>query len=171
MNRFFFTRWPVLSLFLIAPLMVQGAFNDWAEGLAGKGDGATRDYYNRAARLAWKHYLGDWRDAENRPQGNKPYVTEKLIDNDTPRFVEWEVTSLVQEWLEGRYPNQGMLLRGIEGKGSFHFRSREYEDIEQCPRLILTISNRTLEFIPTADTYLEPSTYRGQGKSETLRIT
>ena len=37
--------------------------NDWGEGTSSRSDGATRDYYNRAGLLTWRHRMGDWRDA------------------------------------------------------------------------------------------------------------
>ena len=74
--------------------------SDWAEGTQGRSDGATRDYYNRAGRLRWTHRLGDWRDAENAPQGKVPYATASVMDDDTGKFVEWDVTSLAREWIE-----------------------------------------------------------------------
>ena len=100
--------------------------SDWAEGARGKSDGATRDYYNRAGLLRWVHRLGDWRDVENTPQGKVPYATASVKDDDTGKFVEWDVTSLVRGWGEGRFKNQGMFLRTIKGGGAFHFRSREH---------------------------------------------
>ena len=52
----------------------QAAKNDWAEGTPGKSNGASRDYYNSAASLPWKHRMGDWRDASDQEQGNAPYA-------------------------------------------------------------------------------------------------
>ena len=39
----------------IWPVGARAAAWDWAEGAGGAADGATRDYYNGAARLAWRH--------------------------------------------------------------------------------------------------------------------
>jgi len=149
---------------------VRAARNDWAEGTPGQPNGATRDYYNRAGLLAWKNYLGDWRDAKNVAQGNAAYATTTLEDDDTARSVEWDVTALVREWVEGRFPNQGMLLRGVEGQGSHHFRSRQWSGADEHPRLVVTTPQGTQSLAPQADTYLEPSTYRSQGHSETLKV-
>jgi hypothetical protein len=39
--------------------VLSAAPNDWAEGTLGEDHGATRDYYNRAGLMPWKHLLGD----------------------------------------------------------------------------------------------------------------
>jgi hypothetical protein len=54
-------------------------------------------------------------------------------------WVEWEVTDLVQSWLEGDFPNYGLALHGPEwdtgyGRG---FASRESGDGSKAPRLFV----------------------------------
>ncbi len=39
---------------LLCVTAVQAAKNDWTEGTSARSDGATRDYYNRAGRLAFE---------------------------------------------------------------------------------------------------------------------
>ena len=85
----------------------------WVEGTQAADDGATRDYYNRAARLAWQNYLGDWRDANDTSQGPSPYGTARLIDNDRPEFIRWDIAPLVREWVNGLHPNKGLIVRRI----------------------------------------------------------
>ena len=86
-------------------------FAHWIEGT----QGATRDYYNRAAHLEWRTFLGDWRDAKGAPQGNEPYAIATLVDDDKPGWIEWDVTTLVREWIAGKSPNKGFFLRPLEG--------------------------------------------------------
>ena len=160
----------VLCAVFTCTSVICAASNDWAEGTKSRADGATRDYYNRAALLKWKHYMGDWHDSNNKPQGNTAYATAELKDNDTVRFVEWDVTALVEEWIKGKCQNQGMLLRSIAGSGTCHFRSREYRDHRQRPQLLISTTNGVIDLTPIADTYLEPSTYRSLGDSETLKV-
>lgn len=157
-------------LLLVCISATQAALNDWAEGTRDKADGASRKYYNRAALLKWQHYMGDWRDAENVPQGNTAYATATLADNETLNRTEWNVTRLVQEWNEGRFQNQGIFLRGLHGRGTYHFRSREYKDPGQHPQLLIATQDGMVTLAPVADTYLEPSTYRSLGDSETLKV-
>ena len=148
------------------------ANNDWAEGTSNSSDGATRDYYNRAASLKWKHHMGDWRDAENAAQGNKPYSSVAVVDNDRGRFVEWDVTPLVRHWISGKYANQGVFLRSTgKNGGTIVFRSREHTGKSQRPRLVITSNRKQVVVTCDADTYLERSTYRSQGHRSELRVS
>ena len=168
----------IFHLLFLPPLLLlawtltsHAAYNDWAEGTQDLADGASRDYYNQAAKLAWDNYLGDWRDATDTPQGSQAYATADILDNDTARPIEWDVTQLVQEWVDGTYTNQGFFLHAISGSGPIDFRSREYTaDPNQTPALIVTTVSGDLSLAPVADTYLEPSTYRSLGDAAELRL-
>ncbi len=146
--------------------------SDWIEG-ADHSDGATRDHYNRAARLAWGNFMGDWRDAADVPQGPRPYASAAINDTDTGRFIEWDVTRLVQEWRGGdpaRRPNQGFFLRLIDGAGKIDFASSEHPAPSTRPQLILTFNGRRTAAPVVADTHLVKWTYRSHGTSEMLRV-
>jgi len=146
--------------------------SDWIEG-DGDSDGATRDYYNRAARLAWDHFMGDWRDADDVPQGPKPYATAEVEDTDTGRFIEWDVTKLVQEWRGTRgdaHLNQGFFLKTLKGNGKIDFCSGENPNRKLRPQLLLHVAGESLLLRPAADTHLSKSTYRSHGNAELLRV-
>ncbi len=163
-----------IFVFYVAVALVStasAAQNDWAEGTSDRADGASRDYYNRAALLKWSNYMGDWRDAQNTAQGDTAYAVAELVDDDRVRFIEWSVTQLIGEWVQGKHQNQGIFLRAIKGVGSYRFRSREYGDPSKRPALIISRTNGTTAHAPVADTYLEPSTYRSLGGSDTLKVT
>lgn len=145
--------------------------NDWAEGLAGHDDGATRDYYNRAALLAWKQPMGDWRDRNDREQGGEPYAAVLIADDDTAKVVSWDVTTLVLQWVQGRFPNQGFFLRALGPSGAAVFASRETGDPEKRPKLMLEGDRGRVVLDAVADTYLTPSTYRSMGHLDTLRVS
>jgi len=145
--------------------------SQWVEGTQAADDGATRDYYNRAARLAWDNYMGDWWDANDVAQGDAPYGTATLIDDDTPEYIEWDVTGLVQEWVDGAYPNKGLLMRAVSGSGTFNFYSREHSVPSQRPELVAVTASGTNTLAPKADVYLDTSTYQCLGDLETLRIS
>ncbi|HJN07588.1 MAG: DNRLRE domain-containing protein [Pirellulaceae bacterium] len=146
------------------------AKNDWAEGTAERADGASRDYYNRAGLLKWKNHNGDWRDAANVEQGSRAFSTSSIVDDDMPRFVEWNATTLVQAWIDAKYQNQGMLLHAVEG-GASHFYSREYADDSLRPQLIVSADKRKITLAPVADTHLDRSTYRSLGDQPVLKVT
>jgi hypothetical protein len=143
---------------------------DWVEGTPGRDDGATRDFYNRAALLRWENFLGDWRDADDVAQGNRAYGTADITRDAVGRSVEWNVAPLVQVWLDGEHPPQGFFLRRVDGDGDFHFASREHDEAAERPRLVIETNRQTLTLSSVADTYLEPSTYRCQGHQSRLRV-
>ncbi len=160
----------LVLLLLVFPHAVLAAQNDWAEGTAERSDGATRDYYNRAALLRWENLMGDWRDADGIAQGNRPFSTADVTVDRQPKMVQWDVTALVQQWRDHTHPNQGLFLRVVEGSGAFHFHSREFDQPDQHPILVLFTELGTHTLRPVADTYLDRSTYRGMGDSPSLRV-
>ena len=144
---------------------------DWVEGSIKQNDGATRRYYNAAATLPWTNYMGDWRDAMNVEQGHVAYALTKVIDDDTVKPIEWDVTELVQEWSADIFPNQGMLLRVIDGEGPIIFASRESSDEMLHATLELSGVDGKAILQATADTSLTPSTYRSRGHLDQLRVS
>lgn len=158
-----------LHVLLIAGL-ASAAPNDWAEGTPGKEDGASRDFYNRIGSLEWKNKMGDWRDAKNVEQGQTPYVTATIKADQKGKPVEWDATALMMEWRDGKHPNQGFFLKGING-GTATFGSREQADATLRPQLILTGEKGEVVLTPTADTFLEQSTYRSQGDRDQLKVS
>jgi hypothetical protein len=161
----------VHMLFLLGgALPGYAAYSDWAEGTQDAADGATRDYFNRAGQLEWQNYLGDWRDTEDTLQGSQTYAVAQIEDTNTPRYIEWNVTGLVQQWLDGTLANQGFFIHAVSGAGPINFRSKEYADTSQHPMLVVNVGAGDVALTPTADTYLEPSTYRSMGDSDELTL-
>jgi len=141
----------------------------WVEGTQAADDGATRDFYNRAAMLEWDKFMGDWSDANGTPQGDAAYATSTLPDDNTPGPHTWNVTSLVAKWVAGT-PNQGFLLRQTGGSGPFNFYSKEHPVVSERPMLTVATSAGSFSLSPEADTHLDSSTYQGFGDATTLRI-
>ena len=161
----------LVFLCLISATVAFGAKNDWAEGTLGRSTGATRDFYNAAGRLAWKNFMGDWRDRNDVAQGNAAYATANVADDDKGKFVDWNVTRLVREWQDGKHGNQGFFLRTLKRGGTIVFCGREHAQTEHRPRLIIAGENGSSEIGPQADTYLTKSTYRSQGNARILKIS
>jgi len=160
-----------LFLVFITAAVLEAAPNDWAEGSAARTDGATRDYYNRAGLLEWRNLMGDWRDALDKPQGDRPYATETVKDDDSEKTVEWDVTPLVRQWLDGKHPNQGFFLRAVGSGGTIVFCSHQCDKADQHPKLVVTGKRGSVTLDPQADTYLAASTYRSHGTAEELRVS
>ena len=115
------------------------AAQDWTEVGDNGGIGATRDYYDYSASLPWDNYLGDWIDSQGMPQGDVGYDVHILVDDDIPSWEEWDVTLLVQDWIDGVHSNQGMLLRNLGGGDTHMFSSRENADPTLWPNLLITV--------------------------------
>jgi hypothetical protein len=141
----------------------------WIEGTMADDDGATRDFYNRAAMLEWDNFMGDWIDATGAAQGNVAYAVESLPDDNTPGPHTWNVTGLVSDWLAGT-PSQGFMLRQVGGAGPFDFYSKEHPVAAERPQLTVNTSAGTVTLSPVADTHLDSSTYQGFGDDTRLRI-
>jgi len=142
------------------------AFHLWSE------DGANARFYNAPAGLPWRRKNGDWRDADNKAQGKKPYAQKMIADLDKVRAETWDVTALVNEWLSGRRPNRGIMLRKLSGgKGVAVFQSRESKAKGKRPKLIVELAGggkKTLN--AAADTYTAASSRKVLGKSKQLKV-
>ncbi|MEX0701458.1 MAG: DNRLRE domain-containing protein [Planctomycetales bacterium] len=160
----------LLSSFALLGSSAVAAPDDWAEGAAGRDDGANATEYNRAGDLKWRNRTGDWRDAEGVPQGPKPLAATVIVDDDKTRPVEWDVTGLVRDWASGKLRNKGIALRNVNGGGTFNFHSREVENADDRPRLEVMVNGQPRKFEAVADTYLERSTYRPQGANKKIAV-
>lgn len=80
----------------------------------------------------------EWTEAEvnwiNQPATSWPdFVASTLVDGYSRRYYRWDVTSLVQDWVNGM-SNYGLMLVGDESvRAAYFFYSREYGEVP--PRL------------------------------------
>lgn len=137
-------------------------------------DGATCQYFNAGARIPWTHALGDWRDANGRAQGEKPFAKAAIEAGSEPHVVAWDLTRLARGWLDGAYRNTGILLAAIGGAqgGAVSFSSRKTSEVRLQPRLTVRLSGVTdaKTLIPVADTWFDCSTRRSLGAGTELRV-
>lgn len=136
-------------------------------------DGANCKYFNAGGRIAWQHRLGDWRDANGQAQGEKPFAQSSIRAGGGGRALEWDVTDLVGGWLEGKYPNSGLLLATLPGPRSatVAFVSREAGEVEARPRLVLSLAGDAPKVLsPIADAWLDCSTAYALGAKGELRV-
>jgi hypothetical protein len=130
-------------------------------------------FFTTMGRLKWQRRGGDWADAKDVQAGPVPYASEVVRPGHGRPFVEWDVTPLVREWLDGRHPNNGVFMRMREapGSGTVIFHSRESADLTARPSLKLKWADgRTDRIAPSADTYLDCSTYTSLGQRPELRV-
>ena len=132
---------------------------------------ATKSWFNRGARIGWRNELGDWRDRFNVVQGADPYATTLIDDLDSTRRVEIDATLLVSDWVLGRYPNQGLMLRSQQRTGAVDFYSREVPEIAHHPRLRLIFPDGSEQTLPVvADTWLTGSSERALGTRGKFKV-
>ncbi len=124
--------------------------------LAGWTETASREFYDSALNLKWRHLLGDWRDADDQPQGDKPFVTAAIGPRATS--ITLDVTRYVQ-----RYGAEFLLRR--DG-APVEFVSREGA---AGPLLEIVQRGESRRLSAIADVSPEPSTYKSLGTAMTLR--
>ncbi|MDH3348181.1 MAG: DNRLRE domain-containing protein [Desulfobulbaceae bacterium] len=119
---------------------------------------------------SWSEGNGTYKPATNAAPGEITWVNQPLFDSqpvvnfnpgaDTNNFVEVDITPLVKEWLSGT-PNYGLILMaegnlsGSTPQSQYGFYSREYENAEKRPVLVLTASSSSY---PQTGNFTEPST-------------
>lgn len=157
----------LLAIFFIcsaAGAVAQEPAYSWNE------NSVSRDFFNRQANLPWKNSLGDWRDANGIAQGPKAFAEIHVPDIDKAQIESLDMTSMVKDWLSGRLPNNGILVRVTNG-GTLKVYSREASDLSLRPRLIGEFNDgRAQTFTPTDDVTLDASTYKNLGKEPILTI-
>ena len=101
---------------------------------------------NNAFGVAWE---GIDANNQNQPAFDPAVSASAVIDQgvDGPGdVIRWDITTLVQDWLNGRVPNFGIMLRDVTTDGTFRgvrFGAREGElfkipNAVAGPRLVLT---------------------------------
>jgi Tfp pilus assembly protein PilX len=104
----------------------------WAAGTkngATAADGAT--WNTRDGSVAWQSTAGTLE------------ATSALDEAHTHAYIwltkwmEWNITSLVQGWVDGRYPNYGLMLRPTSSVSTEQYTSAETSDSSQVPKLVI----------------------------------
>ncbi len=136
-------------------------------------DGATCTYFNAGGRIAWRHALGDWIDADGQLQGEKPFAEAVVEAGPERRVIQWDLTRLVRGWLAGTYPNTGILLAASGApSGAAAFFSRDANSERLGPRLTVRLAGaaQPKTLVPAADTWLDCSTRRSLGAQPELHV-
>jgi len=112
-----------------AGVSVHRVSRDWVEGTqggTGTADGATWLYWD--GTNPWASAGGDYDPA---PVANSP-VTDAIGD-----WESWDISTLVQGWVDGTFENNGLLLKGT-GTIAVSFASKEDADATLHPKLRIT---------------------------------
>ena len=130
------------------PITVQRVNQSWIEG-TGTGqttyDGVT--WNNRSGSELWDIAGGDF----------DPFVWTTTNISTVGTYYTWDITELVQNWVNGTYPNYGIILKGENGHGQWHFASSDNIDSAIWPQLNITYNESE---IPVVNSVSMPSTIR-----------
>ena len=158
-----------LLLFFIA-FTSYGAY--WVEGACDKYgkyfEGANMRYAYSAAQVRWLQQGGDWLDAIGENYGQQPYASAVIPLHTTKAPVEFNITSLVNEWIDRPESNNGLMIRNLSSLVLFH--SRESNQAAYKPRLVINLRGNKQQVIEYArqDTYLF-SDYKCAGDASSLK--
>ncbi len=95
---------------------------------------------NSEAGTQWNNAGGDWFDKNNVAQGSTPYasITFKATDVPDNQYYEFDVTQLVQEFVNGEYGNTGFFLKARDENSNYiAFYSSDISDPDKMPKLTI----------------------------------
>jgi hypothetical protein len=81
-----------------------------------------------------------WGEAgcNNTSTDRRASAESSVTTSGTYKWYTFDLTALVQGWVNGTVPNNGVLMRASYSAGTFAFASNEYSDYRLRPRLVLT---------------------------------
>ena len=130
--------------------------------------GATKTYYDRAARLPWDRQLGDWRDATDTPWGSTAFASAPVSARSEKQTVSLDVTGLVNHWLRSDLPNEGFYVI-LDGPNILNVNGRKAA--VAAPQLTLQQNGGTRTLTVAMDTFLDNSTGKSLGQRPTLKVS
>ncbi len=123
---------------------------------------ATLNFYLEASGgqekvcMSVHRVLGSWHEAPpwypnitwNNQPGHNAFASATHFVDKTIGYKTWDVTSLVQSWIDGSEPNYGLMLRGPEGGSAWSRRFTSGEGT-YIPRLVIHLVTGTSFSTPT----------------------
>lgn len=94
----------------------------------------------RETNIPWRNSGGDWYDRNGVFQGSIPYASITISGDEIPgnRYIELDVTDLVQEYISGKYKNTGFLIKAREEDENYiAFYSTNWQNKDQRPKLTI----------------------------------
>jgi hypothetical protein len=95
---------------------------------------------NSTQEISWNNPGGDWLDKNNVDQGSNPYdlitfENTKIPDN---KYYEFNVTELVQKYIDGECNNTGFLIKAREEHDNYiAFYSSDSNNVSLLPKLTI----------------------------------
>jgi hypothetical protein len=88
--------------------------------------------------VAWNNQGGDWFDKNNAAQGAEPYdsVTFSIDTAPDNEYIDFDVTELVQAYVDGTYENTGFFIKANGASdGYIAFYNFNHPGVDQRPKL------------------------------------
>lgn len=104
----------------------------WVEGTkngSSSADGTT--WQARDGTVAWQSAAGT---IETTSALDTPHIHFYIWGT---AWMEWNITNLVQGWVDGRYPNYGLMLRPTTSVTTEEYASAEADDSTRTPKLVI----------------------------------
>lgn len=102
-------------------------------GLSGPSDPLTAGIYG-VADTTWDESTITW---NNKPPNVNPVLATSIISGQSPRYYEWDLTTLLKSDIDGGYDAVTLLLRNVTASDEFAtFNSREA--VSNPPQLVVT---------------------------------
>ena len=95
---------------------------------------------NRISATAWANAGGSWYDAAGVSQGSTPFSSVTFPAATVPdnAFHDWDVTALVQAYVNGAYANTGFMFKASVESGNYiAFYSNDYGTPAMRPKLTI----------------------------------
>jgi hypothetical protein len=135
-----------------------------------RADGISCNFFDSALSLFWPTQRPQWTDRQGTPQGTLAWGGWDIPAATTQRVWRQDVTKLVQAWITGQLPNDGLILR-LQGNG-VEFHARETPDPTLRPQLMLRFPDGRQRWIEAAaDAALDCSTTKGLGGQPLLQLS
>jgi hypothetical protein len=93
----------------------------------------------------WNNRGGDWFDKNNTPQGSVPYDNVLFSIDTAPdnQYQDFEVTELVQSYIDGTYENTGFFIKADGTNcGYIAFYSADHPNVNRQPKLTIVHSSQ-----------------------------
>ena len=91
--------------------------------------------------VVWNNPGGDWYDMNNVAQGAEPYAAVTFPVETSPDYMyhDFDVTEMVQSYIDGTYDNTGFFIKANEIDNSYiAFYSSDWSNASQRPKLSIT---------------------------------
>ncbi|MDH5621659.1 MAG: DNRLRE domain-containing protein, partial [Gammaproteobacteria bacterium] len=110
---------------------VRRVTRSWSEGTKNGGgiaDGATWTTYDGTSN--WLQPGGEFNATT--------YASTYLSGGANGKFVAWDISELVREWVSGQTPNHGLMLTGDGSVTNAEFASKDTNNVGDAPKLTIT---------------------------------